>query len=119
MLEIKWPTTAAAGLFAALTIWFPVEEAAKFTLILYLIYLTGFFFLRNFYQSYTLEQNTLSIIVGSILISAGSYAIKMLNVPYTRTTFLFLAGTIIAASALLEQMRKRKIHGTPKRRKAK
>ena len=113
--NITWASGLAAGLLLVLTFWLPVEESAEFAVTLYVIYLAGFFFVRNFYNE-TLEQNTLSVIAGIILMSAGTYAMTLLKIPYTTAAMLILAGIIIAASALWGQLRKRKTRGASRRK---
>ncbi len=117
--KLTWATALALFLLAALSIFMPFGQAIRMALILYfLLYLPGYLFLKNIYKSESvLEQNTLSLILGIVLMSEAVYLLRLLNIPYTTTTALSCAAVIILASLLWEQARQRKTRGASKRKR--
>lgn len=121
MLEknLTWATALAFFLLAALSIFMPFGQATRMVAILYfMLYLPGHFFLKNIYESESaIEQNTLSVIIGIVLMSEAAYLLRLLSISYTKTAALICAAAIISVSLLWEQARRRKNRGASKRRK--
>jgi uncharacterized membrane protein len=117
--QLIWAGELALFLLAALSAFMPFGQSIRIVAILYFIlYLPGYFFLKNLYFSENaLEQNTLSLILGIVLNAEAAYLLRLLAVPYTKTTALTCAGAIIGASLLWEQAQQRKTRGASKRRK--
>jgi uncharacterized membrane protein len=121
MLEknLIWAGALSFFLLAVLSIFMPFGQAMRMVVILYFIlYLPGYFFLKNIhFNENALEQNTLSIILGIVLMSEAAYLLRLLNIPYTKTTVLICSAIIISASLLWERARQRKTRGASKRTK--
>ncbi len=117
--NITWAAALAMLLLAALSAFMPFGQALRMAAITYfLLYLPGYSFLKNIYKSEsTLEQNTLSIILGIVLQSEIAYIFHISGMPYTRTAPIICAAAIIGASLLWEQARQRKTRAASKRRK--
>jgi len=114
MLARAWGLGLAIALLIAASPLIGIEQAAKFAFVIYfLIYLPGLLLSR---KENPLEQNTLSIIIGIMLITGMSYAILLLRLPYTRTTLILAA--LILGAVLWELRRRRKIHGAKEKQKA-
>jgi len=104
MLARAWGLGLAFALITSLSLMIGIEQAAKLTFVIYfLIYLPGFLIAR---KENALEQNTLSIIIGILLLTGASYAILLLRLPYTKTTLII--AMLILGAVLWELKRRRK-----------
>jgi len=114
MLARAWGLGLAIALIASISLMIGIVQAAKLTFVIYfLIYLPGFLLAR---KESALEQNTLSIVIGIMLITGTSYAMLLLRLPYTKTTLILAA--LILGAVLWELKRRRKIPGGKGKKKA-
>lgn len=118
---LKAPAWAAGfGVLLAivLTFWMPIDQAAKLSLgIYFILYLPGYFFLKQFYQSgRILEQNVLSIAVGIALLIIISYYTRLYGITQTAMLLIVYSAVIILGSLAMEFLKKRKILSAKEKR---